>query len=164
MVRIRQIIPTCICSATTYVQFLEDLRRKGQYAGRTDLVFVQLHKGGIGRFMLDPVWHGDADSVKVELAVMWVYEQGPQFVWSATKPIAKGRLLMKETCFTCLYKPIAHLSSSHSFRHSCHSSLGTFPVSTLSSTGKGSSCGLAEDFIHCCTSLEVLISSACSAC
>lgn len=93
--------PSLHLSSYDMCPILEYLHRKGQNAGHNDLVFSELHKGGIGPLMLD------ADSVNVKLAVIWVHGHGPQFVWSAIKLISKGQLSLKVTCW-----PLAHSSVS----------------------------------------------------
>ena len=71
---------------------LRELKRMGQYRGRTDLVFSQLDRGGVGRFLLDPSWHSDEAERQrnVRLYAAWVPGRGPSFVWETTRAIKRG--------------------------------------------------------------------------
>ena len=89
-------IQICIFSAMRCVHNLKIWKERASTRGPQifSLVFSQLHTGGIGRCMLDPVWHSDAEAVNVQLSIVWVYGKGPSWVWSAIKDIKKGILRM----------------------------------------------------------------------
>lgn len=69
---------------------LEQMRQHGHYNGPTKLLFSQIDRGGVGRFLLDPSWHAKKQHYNVRLTMLWIDDLGPRFLWEALKDIKEG--------------------------------------------------------------------------